>query len=285
MCPQRPRSKKMQKGHRRAPKGNAETPRARCSSFPFRRPSFYLAGGGQRLKDKPQGTRWLGQLCYASPPQVPQTRQPCPLCSPSPEFPHLRLLLAATEVAACFPEARDTRGTSRGQRRELVAGPVGFSLPFPNRRACRCPAEPRRQAGRTLWTRPRVSPRCPAGGSARVAAVLSAAGFHSGPVPATSPTAAAGTGYRAPGWPGMRAAPATAWQPQVGSRRGAPGLPARAPAAGPRVSLAPPSQPEGLFFSLFLVVSAGILYSLRSFLRSLSQTSPPNFLSFRLAGL
>lgn len=145
------------------------------------------------------------------------------------------------------------------------------------------------QAGRTLWTRPRVSPCCPAGGSARVAAVPSSAGLHSRPVPATSPTAAAGTGHRAPGWPGMRAAPATVWQPQVGSRRGSP----RVPGPGPRLAT-PPLVREPLWrhphgrtsFSLtFSVVSAGILCSFWSFLRSLSQTSPPNFLTFHLAGL
>lgn len=88
-----------------------------------------------------------------------------------------------------------------------------------------------------------------------------------------------------PCWPGMRAAPATAWQPQVGSRRSAPQLPAPGSLApGPRGSLTPPSRLRDLSF-ICLVFSEGIFCSFRSFLGSLSQTSPLNFLTFPLTGL
>lgn len=127
---------------REGTQGQRQDPRARCSSFPFLQALPIL--GGQCFKDKSQGTRWLGQLCYASPPQ---TLRPASLAVSAflPQFQHLRLFLGDIEVAACFPEARGTRGTSGGRRRELAAGPVDFSLPLPNRRACRCHAEPRRR--------------------------------------------------------------------------------------------------------------------------------------------
>lgn len=130
-------------GSQEGTQGQRQDPKARCSFFPFLQALPIL--GGQRLKDKSQGTRWLGQLCYASPLQDPETGQPSLLRFPSPSAPTSGYSLVAIEVAACFPEALDTRGMSGGRRRELAAGPVDFSLPLPNRLACRCHAEPRRR--------------------------------------------------------------------------------------------------------------------------------------------
>lgn len=58
-------------GSQEGTQGQRQDPRARCSSFPFLQAFPIL--GGHCLKDKSQGTRWLGQLCYASPPQVSET--------------------------------------------------------------------------------------------------------------------------------------------------------------------------------------------------------------------
>lgn len=102
-----------------------------------------------------------------------------------------------SRLLPAFPRHRtDTRGTNQGGRSELAAGPVGFSLPLPNRRACRCHAEPHRR-GRPYGHAPvrvpaagrrkRQSRRCPERSRPPLC-----------PVPATSFTAAAGTRYRAP---------------------------------------------------------------------------------------
>lgn len=79
MCRQETRSKELQKGHRRVPKGNAKSPGtgARPSLLPLPEPSPFLRG--QRLRDKPQGMRrWLGQLVLI------QSTSPKSLSSNSP---------------------------------------------------------------------------------------------------------------------------------------------------------------------------------------------------------
>lgn len=261
MCPQRTRSKTIQKSHRRAPKGNAKTPGPGASPSPSYSPSFFLgaASQGQASRDTVVGTAVL-----RIPTSGPRDQSALSPLLPLPQFPHLGLLFG-DHRGCCLPP----RGTGHTWHEQGSAPGAGgwscgllTSLPQPPRVQVPSGAP---QAGRTLWTRPRVSPCCPAGGSARVAAVPSSAGLHSRPVPATSPTAAAGTGHRAPGWPGMRAAPATVWQPQVSSRRGSP----RLPGPGPRLAT-PPLVREPLWrhphgrtsFSLtFSVVSAGILCS------------------------
>lgn len=131
--PQRVRSKEMQKGHRRAPKGNAKTLGPAAPPSPSCWPSPFLgaASQGHVPRDEVVGTAVL-------PPHLKSLL-------PSPSSSTSGCSWGDIEVAACFPEARDTRGTSGGRRREPPAGPVDFSLPLPNRRACRCHAEPRRR--------------------------------------------------------------------------------------------------------------------------------------------
>lgn len=59
-------------GSQEGTQGQRQDPKGQVLLLPLPQ-TLLLLEGGRRLKDKPQGTRWLGQLCYVSPLQLPQT--------------------------------------------------------------------------------------------------------------------------------------------------------------------------------------------------------------------
>ena len=208
----------MQKGHRRAPKGNAKTLGPGASPSPSCRPSLFLGAvsQGQVPRDKVVGTAVLclptSSLRLASPT----------VCLPSPSSSTSDCSWGTSRWLPAFGTHVARAGVGAGSWRLVV-----WTSHFPSPTAARAGAT-RSPAG---GADPLDTPPCESPLPGRRKRQSRPCPEHSWTLLLTPRQRRRLPRLWAPDTvlrcqPGMRAAPGTAWQPQVGSRRSALQLPA-----------------------------------------------------------